>query len=96
MSDRLQIEAFVNSTCELSQPLPIFIAVYSLSNGNPCKGCAYDDHVSGGCKAKRSLFAKPAVAQSPQEPQETVREMANRLGISLSEARRRRREVGAT
>lgn len=90
MSEK-SIGDFLASTCELATPRNIFIAIYSMSNGNPCKGCAYDEHQKGGCPAKRELFAKPSPRQLLQAAPETVRELAERLGVSLSEARRMRR-----
>ncbi len=83
------VSEFVAAGCELSSPLPIFIGILALSNGNPCKGCAYDNHGSK-CAAKKKLFDQ-SVAVINAAPQETVSEMAARLGISKSEVRRQRR-----
>ena len=82
---------FIDAGCELATPLPIFLAIYSLSNGNPCKGCAYD--MDGKCAARKALFKMENKRPQLQESEETVRAMAARLGISLSEARRKRRHA---
>lgn len=89
---RLPLESFVASTCELAAPLEIFIAVYSLTNGEPCNGCGYDGH-GQHCKAKAELFAAPTKRAPVQAPSETVRETAERLGVSISEVRRRRKSA---
>lgn len=86
----LPMESFINSTCELANPLQIFAAVYSLSNRLPCKGCGYDGH-GQKCKAKTELFRSVIPATPLHAPQETVRETAARLNISISEVRRRRK-----
>jgi len=86
----LPITAFLESTCELKEPARIFFAIYGLTNGHPCPGCGYDMH--GKCKARRELFKAPEVKALIQEPTETVRQTAERLGISISEVRRQRRQ----
>ena len=86
---RLPPTAFLDTSCELLKPLAIFMAIYSMSNGIPCAGCAYDMH--GKCKARQELFAGKRQKPALQQPAEPVRDMAKRLNISLSEARRRRR-----
>lgn len=84
------IEEFIDAGCELSDPLRLFIGLYHATAGQPCNGCAYDSH-GNKCQAKRALFQAPAVA-TPDAPRgETVREAAARLGVSISEVRRRRR-----
>lgn len=85
----LPITAFLESSCELNTPARIFLAIYGLTNGHPCPGCAYDMH--GKCKARRELFKAPEVKAPIQEPTETVRQTAERLGMSISEVRRQRR-----
>lgn len=76
--------------CELFQPFPMFVAIYDFTGGNPCNGCNYD--LGGRCKARKALFppaTKPAPTAEP--PVETVRAEAARLGVSISEVRRRRK-----
>ena len=86
------ISEFVSAGCELSTPFNIFVAIYGISNGKPCEGCSYDLHGSS-CKARKALFSTPTQAKLNQQPAETVRETAARLGISISEVRRRRRNA---
>lgn len=87
-----QPEDFIGAGCELATPFGSFFAIYQMSNGQPCNGCAYDAHGSS-CKAKKTLFSTPTQAKlNPANvPTETVREQAARLGISISEVRRRKR-----
>lgn len=56
------------------------LVIHNLTDGRMCNGCCY--FREGFCPAYRKLTA----------PVETVKEEATRLGISLSEVRRRRRE----
>lgn len=68
---------------------PAFYAVHGLTNGNVCEtGCSWFD--SGNCAAFRKLSI-PYKVTAGQAPQETVRDTAKRIGISISEVRRRRR-----
>lgn len=77
--------------CKMSSPYAIFLAVYTGSNGFPCNGCGY--YQGGACPAFKFLHQgdKPENMKAPdQKPEETVSQMAARLGISKSEVRRRR------
>ena len=87
---RIPVEAFVDAGCELIRPFPIFLGIYSLSSGQPCAGCGYDH--DGKCEAKRKILHAAQTKPEIQSPTETTREMAARLGVSLSEARRIRRK----
>lgn len=72
------------------QSADAFLAVYILSQGKVCDtGCGWFD--SGKCPGYRKLTV-PAKVAAGQEPSETVRETAARLGITLAEVRRRRRQ----
>ena len=67
----------------------MFVFVWLNTHGQVCDtGCAEFDN--GKCSAYRKLIV-PAKVEAQQEPQETVRETAKRLGISISEVRRRRK-----
>ena len=83
-------QQFVEAGCGLATPVRIFLAIYQLSGGKPCKGCAYDSF-SSKCAAKRELFPVIQTRIDASVYVETVRESAARLGISISEVRRRRR-----
>lgn len=61
-------------------------AIYHLSHGKVCDGCPID----GDCEAQKKLYAEPTAKPSNEPPPETVRAEATRLGISISEVRRRR------
>ena len=52
----LPIKTFLESSCELAMPRNVFAAVYGMSHGKPCIGCAYDEHSKTGCKAKQKLL----------------------------------------
>ena len=79
---------FLGTECQLLKPVTLFIALYQATKGDPCtKGCAYFE--GGKCPAYQAL--KGASRQTTAEQQETVREYAARLGVSLSEARKMRR-----
>jgi hypothetical protein len=83
------VEEFVSAGCGLSNPRILFIAIYCETLGQPCNGCAYDTHGSR-CAARASLFPPRPKAAPMTPPAETVREAASRLGVSISEIRRRR------
>jgi len=87
---RKKIIEFINAGCQLASQLQIFGAIYGVTSGYPCEGCAYDSHGSK-CEAKRKLFAPQRAAKEEKQKGETVRETAARLGVSISEVRRRRR-----
>ena len=81
---------FTEAGCALAKPIGLFLGIYAATNGNPCTtGCAY--YKGGNCPAYQSMNDAPQKKAAQQEPQETVREAAARLGISISEVRRRRR-----
>ena len=83
------IAEFLETDCQLLKPIAIFAGIHQATGGDPCTtGCAYFN--GGKCSAYRKLTI-PAKAEAHQEPMETVRETAARLGISISEVRRRRR-----
>lgn len=79
----------------------VYATVGSRGLGLCNKGCF--DFKNGACKAYRALSA-PAYtpqhdrddAEDSSNPNETTREMAQRLGISLSEARRQRAAVATS
>ena len=78
----------LGADCHLLRPMPLFIAIHEASQGMPCNGCAYGDHED--CQGKKKLY-QPQRAVLVQPQGETVREQAARLGVSISEIRRRRR-----
>lgn len=78
---------FMETDCQLLKPIQLFIGLHAATNGDPCTtGCAYFN--GGKCAAYRTL--NTVAKATPEQHTETVREMAARLGISISEARRRR------
>lgn len=88
---RHEVAEFLKTDCQLLQPMVMFLGIHAATNGDPCTtGCAYFN--GGKCPAYRKLTI-PAKVEAQQEPQETVRETAARLGISISEVRRRRRSA---
>ena len=85
------VEQFLGTDCQLLKPFDMFMALHQATLGDPCTtGCSYFN--GGKCEAYRKLTI-PAKAEAQQEPMETVRETAARLGISISEVRRRRRSA---
>lgn len=86
---RHEASKFMETDCKLLRPMTMFLLLHKATNGDPCTtGCAYYD--GGRCPDYRKLNV-PAKPAAQQEPMETVRETAARLGISISEVRRRRR-----
>lgn len=90
--ERRSIDEYVSAGCAFyDNSRPAFAMVWIATAGQVCDtGCAWFD--GGKCPAYRNLTI-PAKPAAQQEPQETVRQTAARLGISISEVRRRRREV---
>lgn len=83
------VTQFQKTDCQLLEPIHIFVGIYQATGGDPCTtGCAYFN--GGACAAYRKLNI-PSVSAVQQASMETVRETAIRLGISISEVRRRRR-----
>ena len=83
---------FSEAGCELTRPVQIFVGLYSATNGDPCTtGCAY--YKGGNCKAFLAMKDAPQKKAAQQAPTETVREAAARLGVSISEVRRRRKSA---
>jgi hypothetical protein len=103
-----QPQAFLEVGCQLAKPLLTFLNIYNVTGGDPCNGCAYYQNgtcpayrklfkevgnVSTATRDKLlAVGASPTVVKSRIEPVETVREQAQRLGISISEVRRRRKQ----
>lgn len=88
--DYAAAQKFADAGCELAKPIGLFLGVFAATNGDPCTtGCAY--YKGGNCPAYRAMKDAPQKKVAQQEPTETVRETAKRLGISISEVRRRRR-----
>lgn len=56
MLPELPVERFQETSCELQKPLLMFLAIHSLTHGQPCRGCSYDVHSETGCSAKRELL----------------------------------------
>ena len=90
--DRKSMDAYVDAGCIFYEnSRPAFAFVWIQTTGQVCTtGCAWFD--GGKCPAYRKMTI-PAKAAAQQEPQETVRDTAKRLGISISEVRRRRRQA---
>ena len=85
---------YADAGCELADPIHMFVAVHMATNENPCNtGCAY--YKGGQCKAYLALNRKEPTVKAPVVPEygETVKQEAARLGVSISEVRRRRREA---
>ena len=85
---------YVDAGCELANPIDLFVAVHTFTKGDPCTtGCAY--YKGGQCKAYLALNRKEPTVKAPVVPEygETVKQEAARLGVSISEIRRRRREA---
>lgn len=77
--------------CQLAKPVAMFYGLYLVTGGDPCTtGCAYFN--GGKCPAYLALTKPSVTATSPQG--ETVREAAARLGLSISEIRRKRKQGG--
>lgn len=70
----------------------IIRAVHEATNGRVCDtGCAvFND---GTCCAYKKLILIGSTGKIPFKQQETVKQQAIRMGISISEVRRRRRHA---
>ena len=88
--NKYSMDDYVTAGCAFYEnSRPAFALVWMGTQGKVCDtGCAWFD--GGKCQAFRKLTI-PAKPAAQQEPQETVRETAKRLGISISEVRRRRK-----
>lgn len=85
---------YVDANCELANSIYMFVAVHTFTKGDPCTtGCAY--YKGGQCKAYLALNKGGTTVKAPVVPEygETVKQEAARLGVSISEIRRRRREA---
>ena len=84
--------AYLEADCLFARQSPaLFLGVHAVEQHKVCDtGCARFD--GGKCPAYLKLTI-PSKPEAGQEPQETVRETAARLGISISEVRRRRRQT---
>jgi hypothetical protein len=79
---------YLKSECELKSPLKVFLAIYTMSQGFPCKGCAYDQPEVDrpqGCPVKKELLklVRPGRAREPKKPAPpTNAEIARKMKIS--------------
>jgi hypothetical protein len=90
---KFSTDAFALAGCEFGKSsIPAFLAVYGLTDGNVCEtGCAW--YRGGQCPAYKKLKFADAPKAVIQKQQETVRETAERLNISIGEVRRQRRQM---
>lgn len=90
--DKKDISDYRSAGCQFFHESPtIFYALLPRVSGNACEtGCGY--FRGGKCPAYMKL-STPSKIKAGQLPQETVKETARRLGISISEVRRRRRQA---
>jgi hypothetical protein len=81
------IREYVDAGCEQLKGGAdvIGLGIYAVTEGRMCDGC----HAQPKCKAFVKLQGAP-VWRAPIAPAETVRQEAARLGVSISEVRRRR------
>lgn len=91
---RFEVHEYMNADCMQLERGPMLIAgleLHSLTGGKMCDGCPKFNR--GTCESYKELMrsARPAM-KTPHVPQETVRQEAERLGVSISEVRRRRRD----
>ena len=65
----------------------IGLGIHAVTGGLMCNGCPV---LRSGCSAFAKLSAAATKQQLPSAPSETVRQEAERRGISISEVRRQR------
>jgi hypothetical protein len=83
------VNDYAKAHCNFRRESPIpFAFVHEKTNGRVCTGCG--EYNNGRCPAYLKLLKDSPVAG--QEPGETVRQTAERLGITIAEVRRRRRK----
>ena len=46
LTKRKAVMDFIAEKCQLSDPAPLFIAIYSETGGHPCNECAYNSNCS--------------------------------------------------
>ena len=94
---RFEIYEYMEVGCMQVERGPMLIAglgLHSLTDGKMCDRCPKFQH--GKCESYKELTR--SAAQRKREavasilPTETVRQESDRLGVSISEVRRRRRE----
>lgn len=96
--DRFEIVEYMEAGCFQVEGGPGFlvgVGLHGLTDGRMCEGCP--QFRKGRCPSYKELTR--CRAQKKREllaPTETVREEAARLGISISEVRRRRRGCEVT
>ncbi len=90
---RFELAEYIAAGCfqvERGPGFTVGVGLHGLTNGRMCDGCpkfkegrcpSYKELIRGLAQKKRDMFT----------PTETVREKASRLGISISEVRRQRR-----
>ena len=89
--NRFNLEDYRGAQCPFEKETSlVFFAVHRATNGRVCDtSCA---QFYGGKYSAYQKLIIPSNAGAGQLPQETVRETAKRLSISISEVRRRRKQ----
>lgn len=83
------LQAYKDAGCTLVPAMgDVAMALWSESDGALCPGCAA--YHNGGCQAYRKLTSGRSVLE--KQCGETVREEAERRGVSIKQVRRERTE----
>lgn len=98
---KFTIEEYADSGCFQFENFGIGLGLYSLTDGHICNGCP--KYEGGRCSSFKTMMndrSEESTAQvgsifpdslpNKSKPYETVRQEAERLGVSISEVRRRR------
>ena len=81
-------EWYLENECELCEPtIMVFLAVYHLTNGDPCKDC----YSKNTCKTFK-LINHPSSRSHPKRRVETNADVACRMGVSKRQVAKMRRE----
>jgi hypothetical protein len=89
---RFELHEYMEAGCMQVEegPCLVFgIGLHGFTDGRMCDGCP--EFRGGKCSAYKKLTRRLAQKTLDTAPVETVSEQAARLGVSISEVRRRRR-----
>lgn len=97
MMQRYELAEYMDAGCMQVERGPGFavgVGLYGFTGGRMCDGCP--KFQGGKCPSYKELVSGRKQAARQIATAETVRQEAERLGISISEVRRRRRDALTT
>lgn len=91
---RYELPEYMAAGCmqvERGTGFAVGVGLWGFTGGRMCDGCP--KFQGGKCPSYKELTSGRKQTAQPNAPTETVRQEAERLGISISEVRRRRRDA---